>query len=236
MYLNLQFVGKFYMMVNLYERKVPTTKLPESLLFSNPGQQLIWPGEFVYGYPKQTLDPLIPGEIKNPPESWMKNGSFSVFRRLKQDVPLFWRTMNRLSWSLKFKSSFKLNLGQVDIAARIVGRWPSGAPVSRLSEYDDPELGNDELVNNYFHYGSETNRLLEFDRFPRAKSDPLGITCPMMSHIHKVNTRDISNDTGGTFGSFQNRIIRRGLPYGPTILTGEIKSNTVPIEWWNFKN
>ncbi len=44
-----------------------------------PGQRLLDPGLFVFGY----------ATTGNPPLVWMKNGSFMVFRRLKQLVPEF---------------------------------------------------------------------------------------------------------------------------------------------------
>jgi deferrochelatase/peroxidase EfeB len=42
-----------------------------------PGQRLLDPGFFAFGY----------GPTANPPLPWMKNGSFMVFRRLKQLCP-----------------------------------------------------------------------------------------------------------------------------------------------------
>ena len=45
-----------------------------------PGQRLLDPGHFVFGYP---------GQAAPPPVEWMNNGSFMVFRRLNQLVPEF---------------------------------------------------------------------------------------------------------------------------------------------------
>src|SRR5207253_731718 len=45
-----------------------------------------------------------------------------------------------------------------------------------------------------------------------------GLTCPMSSHIRKVNARETPNDFGGRKASFSRRILRRGLPYGPALL------------------
>ena len=61
----------------------------------NPGQDLLQPGEFVVGYPRQkdAAKDGVDGPNPDPgPDSadglpeWAKNGSFLVFRRLAQDV------------------------------------------------------------------------------------------------------------------------------------------------------
>ena len=57
-----------------------------------PGQPLVWPGQFVFGYPKQRADdPVKPGPASKGGHPWMDNGSFLVFRRLRQDVAAFRR-------------------------------------------------------------------------------------------------------------------------------------------------
>lgn len=43
------------------------------------------------------------------------------------------------------------------------------------------------------------------------------LTCPLASHIRKVNTRDVGSDQGGRRASFQRRILRRALPFGPRL-------------------
>jgi deferrochelatase/peroxidase EfeB len=55
------------------------------------GQDLLWPGEFVFGYPGQNKTKPITekGPLKTPPVPFMNNGSFLVFRRLAQLVPEF---------------------------------------------------------------------------------------------------------------------------------------------------
>src|SRR5262249_44081783 len=56
------------------------------------GQDLLWPGEFVFGYPGQhPEDPHKPGPPPPMAAPWMRNGSYMVFRRLEQKVPEFWR-------------------------------------------------------------------------------------------------------------------------------------------------
>lgn len=71
------------------ERHVDKAAYPEHWLFGYPGQTLVWPGEFVLGYPVSSPDPLYPGPIAQPFPDWLRNGSYLVFRRLRQDVGLF---------------------------------------------------------------------------------------------------------------------------------------------------
>src|SRR5205814_256461 len=63
-----------------------------------PGQDLLWPGEFVFGYPGQDAKKDVPepgvDPLKNPRRkapAFAKNGSLLVFRRLRQDVGGFHR-------------------------------------------------------------------------------------------------------------------------------------------------
>ena len=45
-----------------------------------PGQPLVWPGEFLLGYPAQDAKhPDRPGPVVPVPASWAKNGSYMVF-------------------------------------------------------------------------------------------------------------------------------------------------------------
>ena len=154
------------------KRAISNDVLPDAKLYGLPGQDLIWPGEFVFGYPAQTQDPMIPGNIRQEGPEWTKNGSFMVFRRLRQDVKLFWDEMERQAEELKKKAGFK-GTNQVNLAARMVGRWPSGAPYSRVPDKDVPELGENEYFNNNFKYGTNTcpvslkNGMV--DHFPRCQ-------------------------------------------------------------------
>ncbi len=55
-----------------------------------PGQDLIWPGEFVFGYPGQDPnDAVKPGGPPHMGAPWLRDGSYMAFRRLEQKVPEF---------------------------------------------------------------------------------------------------------------------------------------------------
>src|SRR5271155_932688 len=88
----------------------------------HPGRDLIWPGEFVFGYPGQHPDdPVKEGPAPSVAAPWMRNGSFMVFRRLEQKVPEFRRFVA--------DRAARLGMDRELLAARMVGRWKSGAPL-----------------------------------------------------------------------------------------------------------
>ena len=107
-------------------RHIAAKQQPEHSLFGYPGQDLVWPGVLILGHPATSPDPLVPGLPSAAVPGWAKNGSFLVFRRLRQDVGLFWRTMKRKP-RLANLPGFQ---GMTDdiLASRIVGRWTSARP------------------------------------------------------------------------------------------------------------
>jgi deferrochelatase/peroxidase EfeB len=85
------------------------------------------------------------------------------------------------------------------LAAKLVGRWRSGAPLALSPEKDDPALGADLKRNNDFNY---------------KEADPHGYATPLGSHIRRMNPRD----TGANMN--RRRMIRRGATYGPHLPEG----------------
>ena len=201
------------------DRHAAASEVPAAALYGYPGQDLVWPGEFVIGYPQTGPDPLIPGPVLQPSPAWTRNGSFLVYRRLLQDVGLFWKTMQAEADRLKASPGFE-DLDAPTLAARLVGRWPSGAPISRTPNGDVDALGDSQLANNHFRFDSDTPRLALVDGddgFAQAKADPLGTVCPLGAHIRKVNTRDAPSDMGARSSTYERRILRVGVPFGPSL-------------------
>ena len=158
------------------------------------GDNLIWPGEFVFGYPGQHPD--FPEKEGPPPEMaapWMRNGSFMVFRRLDQKVPEFRRFVA--------DQAARLGIDRELLAARMVGRWKSGAPLELAPLRDDPRLGADDGRNNDFAFGQ----------------DPEERRCPFAAHIRKVYPRDDIDLAEAQ----RHRIIRAGIAFGPEVEPGE---------------
>jgi Dyp-type peroxidase family len=200
------------------ERYLAPDVVPEHWLFGYPGQDLVWPGEFVIGYPQTSPDPLVPGTPTRAEPAWTRNGSFLVFRRLRQNVALFWQTMRAEAARLSTLPGFS-GMTDVVLASHLVGRWPSGSPIPRVPTVDIPNLGDDQYSNNSFMFDSNTPKPAHRegtppDIYPDAKADPVGIACPLAAHIRKVNTRDSASDMGARSSTYDRRILRVGVPYG----------------------
>jgi Dyp-type peroxidase family len=199
------------------ERYIASDQEPANRLFGYPGQDLVWPGVLILGHPATSPDPLIPGLSSPAIPEWTRNGSFLVFRRLRQDVGLFWRTMKQEAERLAKLPGFE-GITDEMLAAKIVGRWPSGAPVNRVPGSDNDKLGEDKFANNHFRFDSDAAAIpLQsgyVDHHPQSKADPAGIACPWAAHIRKVNTRDSGSDTGGRDSTYARRLLRVGVPFG----------------------
>jgi Dyp-type peroxidase family len=160
----------------------------------SPGQDLLWPGEFVFGYPGQDPDdPVTAGASPEMAAPWMRNGSYMVFRRLEQKVPEFRRFVR--------EQAARLVMDPQLLASRMVGRWRSGAPLESAPLRDDPRLGLDKNRDNNFDFAE--------DRFQRK--------CPYAAHIRKVYPRDDI----ALAEAQRHRIIRAGIPFGPEVAPGE---------------
>src|SRR5262249_52283606 len=102
------------------------------------------------------------------------------------------------------KEGAKFDMDRDLFAARMVGRWKSGAPLAITPLQDDPLLGEDKRHNNDFDFAN----------------DPHGRRCPFAAHIRKAYPR---NDI--TPGDTDiHRIIRRGISFGPEVSAEEKKT------------
>lgn len=151
-------------------------------------------GEVVLGYPDATgaaptTDPLL------------VDSSMVVFRRLNQDVAAY-----RAQAAAGVPGS-QPPVPPDLLAAKMVGRWPSGAP---LSQWPDTDPGPGHETNDF------TYRTL----------DDTGLTCPRWAHIRKVNPRDETTPDPTGDASGLHRMLRRGIPFGPPFDPQE----TVPTE------
>lgn len=192
----------------------------DDMEFSAPGQPLIWPGQFVFGYPATDRSSGGPAPLPalNPP--WLRNGSLLVFRRLRQNVAAFSQFLRTTAPQLAQNPAFA-GITDARLGALIVGRWQSGAPILRAPTADDPALGASSPANNDFLFTVDTP-VPEFKPgqprvsipFPTASADPNGFVCPHAAHIRKVNPRDQDSDKGDKFDTLTRRILRRGIPFG----------------------
>ena len=137
-------------------------------------------GEFILGYPDEN------GIVATQPhpDVLARNGSYMAYRRLEEHVGKF--------------RDFLREHGQTPeeqelVAAKLMGRWRSGAPLTLAPETDDPALGADPQRNNDFNYKRE---------------DPHGYAVPLGSHMRRMNPRDTAANMN------RRRMIRRGATYG----------------------
>jgi len=143
-------------------------------------------GEFILGYP----DEDGPQQLLPQPEVLSRNGSFLAYRRLQEHVGAF-RDFLRQHGETPEEQEL--------IAAKLMGRWRSGAPLVLAPETDDPALGADMQRNNNFNY---------------KEMDPHGYAIPLGSHCRRMNPRDTAHNMN------RRRMIRRGATYGPPLPEG----------------
>ena len=100
------------------------------------------------------------------PEILSRNGSYMAYRRLQEHVGRFRDFL---------REHGKTPEEQELIAAKLMGRWRSGAPLVLAPDKDDPALGADPQRNNDFNY---------------KQMDPHGYAVPLGSHMRRMNPRD----------------------------------------------
>jgi len=156
-------------------------------------------GEFILGYENE-YDQLPNSPTLNG-QDLGKNGSYLVFRKLHQAVALFWQFVAANTPDLD--DPYYVDLSdeerQTWLASKMVGRWPSGAPLVMAPYRDDPAIEFENYNKFYFN-----------------ERDPHGDKCPLGSHIRRMNPRDSLPPDPEESIKFADRhqIIRRGLPYG----------------------
>jgi Dyp-type peroxidase family len=143
-------------------------------------------GEFFLGYPdEEGASAGMPH-----PEVISRNGSYVAYLRMQEHVGAF-RDFLRQHGETTEQQEF--------IAAKLMGRWRSGAPLVLAPNTDNPELGADPLRTNDFNY---------------AEADPHGYGCPLGAHIRRMNPRDTAVNMN------RRKMIRRGGTYGPPLPEG----------------
>jgi Dyp-type peroxidase family len=174
-------------------------------------------GEFILGYANEygltplspQVAPTLPGAnllpllddnpLRNPQRDFGRNGTYLVFRKLEQDVAGFWRFM-----------AAQTNTGHPAedarraerLAAKCVGRWPSGTPLVLAPEQDVPQPA-----------AKPDNTFLYFN------ADSIGLRCPLGAHIRRANPRDALQPSPAESLTTvrRHRILRRGRDYGPLL-------------------
>jgi deferrochelatase/peroxidase EfeB len=143
-------------------------------------------GEFFLGYADESgAVPRLP-----EPEIVTKNGSYLAYMRFEEHVGVFREFLRQHG-----RTSEEQEL----VAAKLMGRWRSGAPLVLAPDRDDPALATDLERTNDFDY---------------KQMDPHGYRCPIGAHIRRMNPRDTVENLE------RRRLIRRGGTYGPPLPEG----------------
>ena len=125
------------------------------------------------------------------------NGSFAVFKKIETDV-------------VGFEDFLQSNKDTIDpelLAAKMCGRWRNGVPLVLSPDTDSPQGGIPlDQLNNFEYVNAD------------GSGDPKGLRCPVGAHMRRINPRGQPVAGQGLPGGSNNthRLIRRGLPYGPT--------------------
>lgn len=195
-------------------------------------------GEFVLGYENEGYDAENNGQYPQTPLVWEedtprartqlrpfengdvpaalrglrdfgRNGSYLVYRKLEQDVVGFWRYLTEY---IERRHGVADMTAVQRIAAKFVGRWPSGVPLAKAPEADDPALAQRA-------YDERNNSLLnDFGYIP---DDTSGLACPVGAHVRRANPRDSLFDDLGEKelrdrykNARRHRIMRRATSFG----------------------
>ena len=191
-------------------------------------------GEFLLGQ----VDEAQEFPVATQPAGFARNGTFMVYRKLRQDVPAFEKSMERQAalWMRITGCTDPVEAGEV-VRAKVVGRWRNGLPLAvapTWAEYQ--ELVAEEqacltLSLKVPRDSAEERRLAAY-RLKlvdiRYADDPDGRACPLGAHVRRANPRDMldphvprnaaADPAPGAIRAAstltnRRRLIRRGLPY-----------------------
>jgi Dyp-type peroxidase family len=187
-------------------------------------------GEFLLGHldeAKQYPEAPLPAQLS-------RNGTFMVWRKLHQNVT---------KWN-DFLATEGAKYGDPELfAAKLVGRWKNGAPITKFSTLESAEQHRAQvLAANQKRFSTE----LTAEQKEQAKreyyqlkqqlqtfdyaDDIEGERCPVGAHVRRSNPRSGLEFGKKAFGSpdalsIRRRILRRGMPYGK--VTGPPNSGVI---------
>jgi deferrochelatase/peroxidase EfeB len=213
----------------LSQPTIGTTPRSRKLREEGKLDSIVQPGEFVLGYVNERgLLPVSPSVAHVPgsrlprlthadrsdsgfPEGtpfprldFGCNGSFLVYRQLRQNVYAFAELIERAVKELGDGQARRLS-DETDIrrlvAAKIIGRWDDGTSLT-LAPNGLPEDSKLSAVND-FGYANEDN---------------YGLRCPIGAHVRRANPRDSRDDDlqQALRRTNRHRLLRRGRIYGQT--------------------
>ena len=181
-------------------------------------------GEFLMGYPNEygvfpdapllavsQGDPLMLEDdtANSGYKNIGHNGTYLVIRQLEQDVKAYWTFINE---NAKAKDEPVNTAASRKLAAKMMGRWPSGAPIVKWPD-EDPAIQHPDMDPSQY--------IDDNDFLFNENGDTDGMKCPFGAHIRRTNPRDsFENDKKDESIKLSNRhrIIRRARSYGDPII------------------
>jgi cytochrome P450/deferrochelatase/peroxidase EfeB len=153
------------------------------------------PGEFLLGADYVSI--YGGSSLGLKPAQLCQNGTFAAVRVMDQDVEAFEQLLDQ--------GAQKTGLDREWVAAKLMGRWRDGTPLSQapLAAHDGtPPASGQGSDFNAFDYAPSAAH-------PDVPDDAQGRVCPVGSHIRRMNPR-----SGFSAGApYSHRLIRRGMPY-----------------------
>jgi len=184
------------------------------------GEEGVPTGEFILGYENHyglmPPTPVVPRSLdaeailprlKNPYHvaedlgDLGLNGSYLAYRKLQQHVAAFWQFMSQEAARGGVMDAART----VWLAAKCVGRWPSGAPLVLTPDTDNPALGD----RDDFFYADDAD----------------GLACPWGAHVRRAHPRDALKPYPPPQSlrmTAAHRLLRRGRVYGPPLFDSSL--------------
>lgn len=193
------------------------------------GWQPLATGEFILGYPDESQE-LPPAAM---PPNFVRNSSFMVYRKLHQNVGSYDAVIQQEAARFARVMNCSEHEATETLKAKMVGRWTDGVPLAQVPTFaewqefrhargfDDPDPVAAIEAHRAYIASAESSDF-------RYANDMNGYRCPVGAHMRRVNTRDYldplnkmdsANPDATTQLNKRRRILRRGLPYGPSDLT-----------------
>jgi Dyp-type peroxidase family len=178
---------------------------PGEFVLGYKNEYKIYPDSPLLKYPQGDVNMLADDNEGSEFKDIGRNGTYFVLRQLEQDVDGFWQFLKNKTREQDEKAR---NEEATRIAAKMMGRWPSGAPL--VTNDKDPGVDSND---NSFKYLEE---------------DKDGDKCPFGAHIRRMNPRDqFEESTPGTSLKLtrRHRIMRRVRSYGEDFI-GSAENHT----------
>jgi deferrochelatase/peroxidase EfeB len=181
-------------------------------------------GEFLLGYPDEAQEVAGFGM----PIEFSRNGTFMAYRKLHENVASFSNYLKAQGALLAASGgALDADQGRATVQAKMVGRWDDGVPLMAAPDFAawqafDADLAAAQSAGDKAKLAEIAARFVDFTY----AGDPAGASCPVTTHLRRVNPRDMLGPVASSGSALANRrrILRRGLPYGvvdPAALTDD---------------